>query len=163
MHGYCQRDGTRLIVSYSQKRAIKDEHNRKRGLQRLEKSIRSRNLTKSQINNRGYNKYLKLRGNIEVGIDYDKFEQDKVWDGLKGYLTNTDLTEKQIMDNNKNLWQVEKAFRISKTDLRIRPVYHHLRCRIEANICISFTAYVIDKDGKITIQTQDSLLGNQGR
>ena len=141
-----KQDGTRLIISYSEKRAIKDEHNRKRGLKKLEKSIRSHNLTKSQINNRGYNKYLKLKGNIEVEIDYDKFEKDKVWDGLKGYLTNTDLTEKQIMDNYKNLWHVEKAFRISKTDLRIRPVYHHLRRRIEAHICISFTAYAIYKE-----------------
>ena len=44
------------------------------------------------------------------------------------------------------LWQVEKAFRISKTDLRIRPIYHRLKDRIEAHICICFTAYTIYKE-----------------
>jgi transposase len=41
---------------------------------------------------------------------------------------------------------VEKAFRISKTDLRIRPIYHRLKERIEAHICICFTAYSIYKE-----------------
>lgn len=136
----------RLIISYSDKRARKDENNRKRGLHRLQKRIQSGNLTKSNINNRGYNKYLRLEGSIALTIDYDKFEKDKMWDGLKGYVTNTRLGAKQIIDNYNNLWLIEKAFRMSKTDLRIRPIYHYLRNRIEAHICISFTAYSIYKE-----------------
>jgi len=138
--------GQRLIITYSEKRAEKDEHNRKRGLQRLEKRINSGKLTKSNINNRGYNKYLKMEGEIKIGIDYDKFEEDKKWDGLKGYVTNSKLGPKKIIDNYKNLWHIEKAFRISKTDLRIRPIYHRIKRRIEAHICISFTAYAIYKE-----------------
>src|SRR5210317_1971008 len=76
-------EGRRLIISYSLKRAAKDEHNRKRGLQRLEKRITSGKLTKSNINNRGYNKYLRLQGDVQIEIDYEKFEKDKAWDGLK--------------------------------------------------------------------------------
>lgn len=141
-----KQTGQRLIISYSDKRARKDENNRKHGLHRLEKRIKSGKLTKSNINNRGYNKYLRLKGKIDVSIDYDKFERDKVWDGLKGYVTNTRLRAKQIINNYNNLWQIEKAFRMSKTDLRIRPIYHRLRNRIEAHICISFTAYSIYKE-----------------
>jgi transposase len=137
---------SRLIIAYSDKRAAKDEHNRKRGLQRLEKKIKSGKLTKSNINNKGYNKYLKIKGEVNIEIDYEKFNQDKSWDGLKGYLTNTKLTPNQIIENYKHLWQIEKAFRISKTDLRIRPIYHRLRNRIEAHICIAFTAYSIYKE-----------------
>ena len=138
--------GQRLIISYSDKRARKDENNRNRGLQRLEKRIKSGKLTKSNINNRGYNKYLRLVGEVHISIDHDKFEKDKLWDGLKGYLTNTRFGAKRIVDNYNNLWQIEKAFRMSKTDLRIRPIYHRLKSRIEAHICISFTAYAIYKD-----------------
>lgn len=54
--------GNRLILSYSDKRAARDEHNRKRGLQRLEKQVRSGKLTKANINNKGYNKYLRMKG-----------------------------------------------------------------------------------------------------
>jgi transposase len=137
---------TRLIVAYATNRAVKDEHNRKRGLRRLEKQIKAGKLTKSSINNKGYNKYLKLIGDVSIEIDYEKFNNDQSWDGLKGYITNTNLKDKQVIENYKNLWYIEKAFRMSKTDLRIRPIYHRLRHRIEAHICISFTAYCIYKE-----------------
>lgn len=137
---------TRLIITYADNRAIKDEHNRKKGLQRLEKQIKSGKLTKSSINNKGYNKYLKLDGEISIEIDYEKFKKDSAWDGLKGYITNTKISDKEVVENYKNLWHIEKAFRMSKTDLRIRPIYHRLRHRIEAHICIAFTAYCIYKE-----------------
>lgn len=136
----------RLLVNYSKSRAAKDEHNRKRGLERLEKQIRAGKLTKSNINNRGYNKYLKLTGEVRIEINYSKFDQDSVWDGLKGYLTNARISDKEVIENYKNLWHIEKAFRMSKTDLRIRPIYHRLKHRIEAHICIAFTAYTVYKE-----------------
>jgi len=136
----------RLIVSYSQKRAFNDRKNREKGLKRLEKKVSTGKLTKDQINNRGYNKYLKLSGEIDITIDYEKYEADSVWDGLKGYVTNTHLPRKEIIGQYSQLWQVEKAFRISKTDLRIRPIYHRLKNRIEAHICVCFAAYSIYKE-----------------
>lgn len=149
---------TRLIVSYSDKRASKDAYNRKRGLNRLEKQIKKGNLTKSHINNRGYNKYLKMTGEVKIQIDYDKYLHDDKWDGLKGYTTNTKLSNKEVIDNYKNLWHIEKAFRISKTDLRIRPIYHRLRKRIEAHICIAFTAYCIYKELERVLYLEKSTL-----
>ncbi|HSL87405.1 MAG TPA: IS1634 family transposase [Bacteroidales bacterium] len=139
-------DGLHLVVSYSQKRAQRDLKNRERGLKRLQKNLNKGKLTKSHINNRGYNKYLKLQGDIKIEIDYHKFEADNEWDGLKGYLTNTKLTAKSIIENYKQLWHIEKAFRISKTDLKIRPIYHRNANRIEAHVCISFVAYTIYKE-----------------
>ncbi len=82
-------ENTRLIVNYATARAVKDAYNRKRGLTRLEKQLKSGRLTKSSINNKGYNKYLKLKGEVIIEIDYEKYNQDHVWDGLKGYVTNT--------------------------------------------------------------------------
>ncbi|MBT4727913.1 MAG: IS1634 family transposase [Bacteroidetes bacterium] len=136
----------RLIVSFSAKRAYNDKKNREKGLKRLEKKIRTGKLTKDQINNRGYNKYLKLSGEVNITIDYEKYEKDCVWDGLKGYVTNTTLPRNKVIENYSQLWHVEKAFRISKTDLRIRPIYHRLKNRIEAHICICFSAYTIYKE-----------------
>jgi transposase len=151
-------ENTRLIVNHSKARASKDEYNRKRGLARLEKQIRAGKLTKSNINNRGYNKYLKLTGEISIEIDYEKYNQDNVWDGLKGYITNTRLSDAEVMENYKNLWHIEKAFRMSKTDLRIRPIYHRLRDRIEAHICIAFTAYCVYKELERVLYKEKSKL-----
>jgi transposase len=66
--------------------------------------------------------------------------------GLKGYLTNTTLPNDTVIENYANLWQIEKAFRMSKTDLQIRPIYHFTKRRIEAHISISFVAYTVYKE-----------------
>ena len=137
---------TKLIVNYSAVRDTKDAYNRKRGLSRLEKQVKTGKLTKSSINNKGYNKYLKLNGDVIIEIDYEKYNHDQVWDGLKGYVTNTGLKPQEVIENYRHLWQIEKAFRISKTDLKIRPIYHHIKRRIESHICIAFVAYTIWKE-----------------
>lgn len=134
---------TRLIVSMSEKRAAKDARNRRLGLARLEKRLGSGKLTKSSINNKGYNRYLEMHGDVTISINYDKFNADAAWDGIKAYVTNTSLPKQQILANYSNLWFIERAFRMNKTDLRIRPIYHRLRNRIEGHICICFTAYTI--------------------
>jgi transposase len=136
----------RLIVSFSSKRAHVDKRNREKGLRRLEKRVSNGKLKKEHINNRGYNKYLKLSGEMNIAIDYEKYQADNIWDGLKGYVANTNLTASKVIENYGQLWNVEKAFRISKTDLRIRPIYHRLRNRIEAHICVCFAAYSVYKE-----------------
>lgn len=115
-------------------------------------------MTKSNINNRGYNRYLKWEGEINIQIDYEKFNTDSIWDGLKGYITNTKLTNNEVIKNYKSLWSIERAFRMSKTDLRIRPIYHRVRNRIEAHVCISFTAYAIYKELERLLKRAESTL-----
>jgi len=149
---------TKIIVSYSTTRAKKDEQNRKKGLQKLEKAVAGGKLSKKNIHNRGYNKYLKLEGDVSITIDYAKYKADAAWDGLKGYLTNTDLSKDDVIQNYRHLWMIEKAFRISKTDLRIRPVYHRLKHRIEAHICIAFCAYKIYKELERQLSLKQSKL-----
>ena len=139
-----KKDGDmRLVLSCTEKRARKDAHNRQRGLARLQKRVASGRLTKQNINNRGYNKYLKMEGEVTISINMDKYEADAAWDGIKGYVTNTTLTAKEVIANYSNLWFIERAFRMNKFDLAVRPIYHRLRNRIEGHICVCFTAYTI--------------------
>ena len=154
-----QRDAhTRLIVNYAVSRAKKDASNRIRGINKLEKAIATGKLNKAHINNRGYNKYLPLEGEVTISIDYEKFRADGCWDGLKGYVTNSPLSKESIIENYKHLWQIEKAFRISKTDLRIRPVYHRLPGRISAHIIIAFAAYKLYKELERQLKLTQSYL-----
>jgi transposase len=71
---------------------------------------------------------------------------NKTRDGLKGYLSNAKLSKDNIIENYQHLWQIEKAFRVAKSDIKIRPIYHRLQRRIEAHICISFVAYKLYKE-----------------
>lgn len=154
-----QKDAdTTLIVSYSEARARKDVHNRQRGLEKLHKQLKSGKLTKAQINNRGYNKFLAMQGDVRIEINEEKIELDRKWDGLKGYVTNTTLSNDEVIENYKQLWQIEKAFRVAKTDLKIRPIYHRLQRRIEAHICISFVAYKVYKELERQLKEKQSEL-----
>lgn len=139
-------DGTRLIVTYSSKRAHKDARQRAKGLKKLKARIQSGTLTKESLHNRGYNRFLTIQGKATVAIDEEKVRQDQYWDGLKGYITNTHLPLEKIVDHYLHLWQIERAFRISKTDLKVRPTHHYLKKRIEAHVCIAFVAYSIYKE-----------------
>jgi transposase len=140
------KEGRQLIIGYSSGRAKKDAVNRNRGLEKLEKNIKSGKLTKQQINNKGYNKFLRMTGKVDIEIDKERVETDKRWDGLKGYITNTSLKKEIAVAQYNQLWQIEKAFRIAKTDIKIRPIYHRLPNRIEAHVCIAFVAYKIYKE-----------------
>jgi transposase len=137
---------SRLIVGYSENRAKKERYNREKGVKRLQKAYKSGQITKENINKRGYNKFLKISDHVKVEIDTDKIREDAQWDGLKGYLTNTKLPAEEVYGQYSGLWQVERAFRITKGTLELRPMFHFTPKRIEAHVCICFVAYKIYKE-----------------
>ena len=143
---YDKGGGRRLLVGYSDDRARKDAYNREKGIRRLEKAYSRGTLTKENMNKRGYNKFLKMAGDIRVTIDYGKLEADAEWDGLKGYLTNTNIPPEEVYAAYHNLWHGERAFRISKSKIEIRPMFHFTRRRIEAHVCICFVALKVYKE-----------------
>jgi transposase len=138
--------GQRLIVGYSNARAAKDKSNRERGIAKLKKTITTGKLTKASLNQRGYNKFLEMKGEVQVGLDEARIEQELKWDGLKGYITNSQMPLREVVAAYNELWQIEKAFRISKSDLEIRPVYHRVKRRIEAHVCLAFCSYKLYKE-----------------
>ena len=139
-------NGDRLVVTYSSKRADKDAFNRRRGVERLRKSFASGKITKDKINKRGYNKFLKIEDNVRVSICEDRIRHDALWDGLKGYVTNTSLPASEVVKQYRGLWVVERAFRISKGNLETRPIFHFTERRIEAHVCLCFIAYKVYKE-----------------
>jgi transposase len=63
-----------------------------------------------------------------------------------GYVTNLEApTAEYVMGAYHQLWQIEKSFRMSKTDLRARPIYHHTRDSIEAHLTIVMTALAVSR------------------
>jgi len=136
----------RLIVGYSAQRAKKDAYNREKGIRRLEKEYGSGTVTKNKMNKRGYNKFLEMSDDVTVRINYDRIKEDEGWDGLKGYITNTTLTAKTVYEEYSGLWQVERAFRITKGTLELRPMFHFTAKRIKAHVCLCFIAYKVYKE-----------------
>lgn len=66
--------------------------------------------------------------------------------GWKGYVTNIPVTVmdvREVIESYHDLWRVEQSFRMSKTDLRARPMFHHTRDAIEAHLTIVFAALAV--------------------
>lgn len=139
-------DGDRLIVSYSDERAKKSAYDREQGVERLRKRYSKGTLTKSDINRRGYNKFLSISSGVTVSINGEKIKEDAMWDGLKGYKTNTDLSPEEVYEAYQNLWNVERSFRITKGTLDVRPMFHFTPRRIEAHVCTCFVALKVYKE-----------------
>ena len=156
-HEYKRDNGERLVLGYSEQRAKKDAHNREKGIDRLRKAYSSGVLTKASINKRGYNKFLSISKDVEVVINETEIENDKKWDGLKGYVTNTDLEPEKVVAQYHSLWYVERAFRITKGNLEARPIFHFTERRIEAHICICFIAYKVYKELQRIIALQGEI------
>jgi transposase len=64
--------------------------------------------------------------------------------GWKGYTTNLVAQPATfVIDAYHQLWRIEKAFRMSKHDLRARPIYHRTRDSIEAHLTVVFAAMAV--------------------
>jgi len=143
--------GKKLLISYSKKRAKKDKHDREKAIIKLKKRLEASSSVKSQLSNNGYKKYLQLESSdknsscdLSITLNEDKILEDEAWDGLKGIVTNnTALSSEELIHQYSNLWQVEESFRITKHDLKIRPIYHWKPSRVKAHLAISFMAYAL--------------------
>ena len=139
-------DGNReIVVSYSSKRALKDASDRKKAIAKLKKKLEKSRSAKQHLSNSGYRKYLKVEGKSTILLDEEKIASESLWDGLHGVVTNAKLSGEEILAKYNDLWNVEAAFRVTKHDLKVRPVFHWKPRRIAAHIAICFTAYALVK------------------
>lgn len=129
-----------LVCEFSAKRFVKDKRE-------MEKSI-----TKAEIllKNPGTIKRVKFISseNQTYRLNTALIEKTKLLLGIKGYytnLSNSEITDQAIIEHYHNLWQVEHAFRIAKSDLQIRPIFHFQEKMIETHVLICFMALAICK------------------
>lgn len=126
----------RLVCQYLANRAAKDKHDREKQLVRAQKAI----LSPHGVTNRF--RFLKTNGrnyllNEELIIKAEKLE------GIKGYLTNTSLEENLVIERYHDLWRIENAFRLTKSDLEARPIFHQLDETIISHLITVFAGLAI--------------------
>jgi transposase len=128
--------GHRLICQYSISRASKDKSDREKQIEKAKIIISS----PSRISSR-FRFVQTVNGKYEVNNTL--IEKAKRLEGIKGYLTNTNLTESTIIERYHDLWRIEKAFRITKTDLEARPIFLRLDKTITCHLIIVFAGLAI--------------------
>jgi transposase len=130
--------GRILVVGYSTKRANKDRTDRNQQVTRAEYA-----LTHPATVTKRY-KFLKRTGKDGWELNQANLQKSSQLEGLKGYISNAgELSNEEIMDKYAALWQVERSFRMSKSDLKARPIFHTVREKIETHITIVFAGLAI--------------------
>lgn len=137
--------GTRtLLVSWKKGRADKDAHDRSQAIERTKKKLEKKKNPKEYLGNWGAKKYLAVSAGATIALNEDKINKDRLWDGLHGVVTNAkDLSHQDILNQYGNLWQVEESFRVTKHDLKVRPVFHWKPERVRAHLAICYVAYAL--------------------
>jgi len=128
-----------LVCDFSLNRYQKDKREMEQHIQKAEYLINYPSKVKRS-------KFLTSAGKTGYLLNTGLIEKTKLLLGIRGYYTNLiDKANEVIIAHYHNLWHVEQVFRIAKSDLAMRPIYHFKRQTIEAHILICFTALAICK------------------
>lgn len=130
-----KRTDRRAIYQYRKKRAKIDLLNIDKLLYKAQRMVEG-NLDIKR------NRFLKIIGG-QKEINTALVDSARKRAGIKGYVTNLDIPARQVIDSYHQLFQVEKSFRIAKSDLKARPIFHHKRESIDAHLTIVFTALAV--------------------
>lgn len=127
--------GQRVIYQYRAKRAALDLRNIAKQIAKAERIVNGTTATTKA-------KFLTVKTK-EKQLNQGLIEKAKALAGIKGYVTNSDQPDFEIISAYHQLWNVEASFRMSKSDLKARPIFHHKRDSIKAHLTIVFAALAV--------------------
>jgi transposase len=142
-----------VICAYSEKRAKKDQHEFDKQIAKAEEII-------SQQESGKRTKFVKKSADHKDSFILNEELREKAEKliGIKGYCTNIPesiLSNTQAIEYYNGLWHVEQAFRMSKTDLKTRPIFHFAHDAIRAHVLVCFMGLMMESF--LEIKTELSL------
>jgi transposase len=145
-----------MVVTYSPKRAKKDMTDRERMVTKAERLLEEPGLIAS-TNKRGGRKYIdrtnKDKEKPTYNLAYDKIEKDAKFDGYYAIQTSEKtMSATDVMDAYHTLWKIEESFRIMKSTLEIRPVYHSSPERIKGHFVVCFLAFLMERKMELLLK-----------
>ncbi len=134
----------KIIASYKASRALRDQKQREKLVEKIKKLIGDTGCpTTKLIKNNGLKKYTLTKDSKTV-LDETKIQADSSWDGMHGVITNLkNESPKQILSRYARLWVIEESFRVNKSNLKMRPIYHWKPQRIAAHIAICYMTFSV--------------------
>ena len=132
-----QHDNYRIIYQYKEKRAKLD-------LKNIEKQVAKAKRIVSGQAPIHRSKFVSIKGTKRT-VNNALINKAYALVGIKGYVTNLKASGQEIITAYHQLFHVESSFRMAKSDLKARPVFHRKRDSIEAHLTIVFTALAIGR------------------
>ena len=124
-----------ILYEYSIKRAKKDKLDNDKQIEKAQYYLKN----PSKVMKRS--KFLSNDKLKSFTLNNSLIKKNRLLEGIKGYKTNiNNLDNRLLIARYKDLWRVEQSFRIAKSDLEARPIYHRRKNSIEYHILIVFTA-----------------------
>jgi hypothetical protein len=141
------QEGYRVIYQYRAKRAALDLRNIEKQVAKAKRALSGQIPAKRT-------KFLTIQTKSKQ-LNQKLIDKAISLAGIKGYVTNLDIPDEEVIAYYHQLFQVEASFRMAKSDLKARPVYHRKREAIEAHLTIVLAALAISR--RIEYQTGMSI------
>ena len=149
-----------ILYEYSARRAKKDKADNNKQIERANYYLANPGKVIPRA------KFVAPIGKKEFRLNQTLIDKHRLLEGIKGYKTNiTDLKEDLLIDRYKDLWRIEQTFRIAKSDLEARPIYHRREISIKYHLLIVFVALCVARaieieTGRSVRQVMDDLRDN---
>lgn len=130
-----------LVCEFSEKRYKKELHDLNKMIQKAEELVAEQSIGKTVT-------FVKRISKEKVELNKPLIEKRKLLLGIKGYCTDlpqANLSNEKIISHYHNLWRIEQSFRMSKSDLQTRPIFHRTQEAIRSHVLICFVALIIEK------------------
>lgn len=132
-----------LLITWSAKRAERDFKNRQRQIDKAQKMLEG---GKNIQGKKGAARYLKTEGKAEVlGLDQAKIDKDQKWDGYYGIQSFNKMDHQLVLQHYRGLWRIEDSFRVMKSTMDTRPVFHWTAKRIIGHFTLCFIAFLLER------------------
>ena len=133
-----QQEGYRVIYQYRTKRAALDLRNIEKQIAKAKKAINGQ-IPANRM------KFLTIQATNKQ-LNQKLIDKARALAGIKAYVTNLDIQDVEVIAYYHQLFQVEASFRMAKSDLKARPIYHRKRDAIEAHLTIVLAALAISRN-----------------
>lgn len=136
----------KLVITYSAKRARKDRADRTRLVEKAEKLLTDPAKIKAS-NKRGGKRFIQHRSeNDQFTLDEQAIAADERFDGYYAIQTSLpDMSAEEVVEAYHSLWKIEESFRIMKSTLEVRPIFHWTEKRIKGHFAICFLAFLLER------------------
>lgn len=143
----------KVIITFSRKAMEYQRYIRNRQIERAKAMLSNLDPNTYKKGPNDVTRFIKRTSSTKTGgratdlyeLDLDKIAEEEKYDGFYAVATNLDDDVRMILSISSNRYKIEDCFRVMKTNLSARPVYHHKRDRIIAHFMICYTALLIHR------------------
>jgi len=148
----------KVISTHSEKRARKDKHDREKRIEKA-KTLLSQ---PSRIDQKATHHYLRKKDKVGYQLNEEKIKHDELFDGILAISTNVEkLTDIEVLDQYRHLFQIEQGFRTMKSVLEVRPMFHWTDKRIRGHICMCFIAFAMLRNIELRLEQKGHQLSER--